>query len=425
MVLLPEPGDDWGGFRIDREIGRSTRARTYAAFDPITKRTRALKVLSAVPSDDPAGERFQRHPLAATELGHPNIVVTHAASDVDGVAYVVMDLYPLGSIADELGVSVLRLTRARDVLSQVASALDTAHEAGLVHGNVKPSNILCGDDGLVALSDFGCTRFVDDALRREPVDVDDTAGLPFHEAPEVLVGDPIGPAADTYSLTSIFYEMLTGRTPFSGRSAGELTQAHRSAPVPTVTSLRPDLPVDLDEFVARGMAKEAQQRFASGVEFVAALDITINAALEHRRVQARQPRPETPADPFEAPADPFEPPSDRVEAAPSPQPVDDVVSQGPDTATVPATATTYGGSRRARRQQSWRLEDGTIDGAVVGVFEDEPRRRWVGVVVAVVLVVAIAVVGWLVFRAVQADSETSTTAAQQTVSAAGSSRSIR
>lgn len=412
MRPLPEPGDDWGGFRIDREIGRSARGRTFAAFDAVTRRTRALKVLAAVPSDDAAGERFQRHPLVASEIGHRNIVVAHAASDVDGTAFVVMDLYPLGSIADELGVSVLRLGRAREVLSQVAGALDAASAIGLSHGNVKPTNILCDDDGRVVVSDFGCTRFVDDALRRDPAPDDEVAGLPFHEAPEVLIGDPVGQESDVYSLTSVFYEMLTGRTPYSGHSAGELTEAHRKASVPRVTVLRPDLPDELDEFVARGMAKDPADRPSSAGAFVTELDAAIKVALEHRRAMARRPRTDA------GPADPFESSSESTEDEGVDDSGDD---KGPDPATLPTEASTYGGSRQARRDGiNWRLEDGTIDGAVVGVFEDDPRRRWPVLVGVLLLVVAVAVIGWLVYRAAQADSDTSVAQAQQVRSWLGS-----
>lgn len=407
MVPLPEPGADWGGFRIDREIGLGGRGRTFAAFDPVSRRTRALKVLLDVPSDDPAGERFQRHPLAATQLGHRNIITAHSSSDIAGIAYVVMDLYRSGSIADEVGVSILRVGRAREVLAQVAAALDAAHESGLVHGNIKPTNILCGEDGrTVVVTDFGCTRFVDEAQRSDPVPAAEVARLPFHEAPEVLLGDRIAPPADVYSLGSVLFLVLSGRPPFVGRSPAALTDAHRRTSVPALTLLRPDLPPTFDTLIASAMAKDPAERPGSGKEFIGALDEAIKAALDHRRAEARRP-PDPPAAPVPTDAD-----SDIEllwEPTPTPEP-DDLNTSGagePAMPSVPEAASSYGGARRARREaDEWHLDDGTVDGALLGVYEEEPARRWLTVVVVVALVAALCVVGWLGYRAIQADDDT-------------------
>lgn len=427
MVSLPEPGSDWGGFRIDRQIGLGGRGRTFAAFDPGPRRTRALKVLLDVPSDDPAGERFQRQPLTATELGHPNIITAHYASDVDGVAYVVMDLYPGGSLADEIGVSTLRVGRIREVLAQVASALDAAHAADLVHLDVKPSNILCADDGrTVVLSDFGSTRFVDEARQTEPVPPDEVARLPFHEAPEVLLGDPAGAPADVYSMGTVLFFALTGRLPFIGTSPAELTEAHRRRPVPRLTDLRPDLPGEFDDVIAQAMAKEPDDRFASGRAFVVALDDSVKAALERRRAEAQAPVSPPPAAPdlsldidtmqtqwkrdpvTPGTEDPFETPAtEDASALPPTPPTPRRTTPVRFEPVLPDEAEAYGGRRKADREGGrWRLDDGTIDGAMLDVYEDDPPSRRLAVVIGLLLVIAVSVTGWLVWQAIEADNET-------------------
>lgn len=172
MPSLPQPGAEWAGYRIDEQIGIGARGQVYVAFDALLRKPVAIKVLLDMPSDDPAGERFCKVPLAADVLGNRNIIRVHSASDVDGVGYVVMDWYPSGSLADEIAVSTLKLSRAREVLAQVASALDDAHRAEIGHLNVKPTNILRAEDGRrVVLTDFGSTRFADEARNNQPVQI--------------------------------------------------------------------------------------------------------------------------------------------------------------------------------------------------------------------------------------------------------------
>jgi serine/threonine protein kinase len=230
----------------------------------------ALKVLSAELSHDPDFvTRFQREARVAARLEHPNIVPIYDIGQADGVFYIAMRLVPGSSLADIIASDgALPLDRVRHLLSQVASALDYAHRQGVVHRDVKPSNMLVEDDDQLSLADFGIARATD-ASRVTRFGV--LVGTPRFMAPEQVQGLDVDYRADLYSLGVVAYLMLTGRVPFEADSVVTLLHKHVYEPPPSARLSRPDLPENVDGALERMLAKQPGERYPTAAAFVTAL----------------------------------------------------------------------------------------------------------------------------------------------------------
>lgn len=269
-------GAVFGRYRLCRIIGEGGMGRVYEAFDTVTDRTVALKVLpEALAANSEFRERFRREAHAAARLSEPHIVPIHDYGEIDGRLFLDMRLIDgmdLGTVLAQHGP--LPPARAVHVIEQVAAALDAAHAAGLVHRDVKPSNIVLGARDFAYLIDFGIAR---DDSATAMTSVGTTLGTFAYMAPERFTpGQPTDARADTYSLACVFYECLTGTRPFPGTVVAEQIAAHLTAEPPRPSQAREGVPAAFDEVIARGMAKPADQRFRSAGEFAAAA----RAALE-------------------------------------------------------------------------------------------------------------------------------------------------
>jgi serine/threonine protein kinase len=303
------PGSQLDRFRIVREIGRGGMAVVYLATQLDLARPVALKVLRPGLSVDRRHvERFQREALAVARLNHPHIVQVHAVGEAQGWHYLAMeyvagptlaeiyeklppakertaeDLARLAGMSAE-SVAGLSFERALcRLLAPVARALATTHELGLLHRDVKPSNILIRKGGHALIADFGLAKGDSDpglSLTGEPV------GTPFYMSPEqaLLVEQEIDQRTDVYSLGVTLYEGLAGRRPFEGRTALAVLDAVRNEHAPALRMLVPRTSRDADAVTARAMAREREQRYPRALELAADLSALADGAPTQARAR--------------------------------------------------------------------------------------------------------------------------------------------
>ncbi|MEV6767008.1 protein kinase [Nocardia sp. NPDC051030] len=261
-------GTPFGPYRLLELLGEGGMGRVYRAYDTNTDRIVALKVLPQQIAHDPVfRERFRRESLAAARLNEPHVIPIHAHGEIDGSLYLDMRLVEgtdLGKVLAREGR--LESARALAYLEQIASALDAAHRSGLVHRDVKPSNILLTDSGFAYLIDFGIARGTEDSGLTT---MGSAIGTFAYMAPERLAQGVSGPGSDVYSLACVLYECLTGSKPFAGDSVERQIAGHLTQPPPR-PSAAGSVPPALDEVIARGMAKNPADRHPSAGAFIAA-----------------------------------------------------------------------------------------------------------------------------------------------------------
>jgi Tol biopolymer transport system component len=262
-------GSHVGPYEVLRLLGVGGMGEVYQARHTQHGRLVALKVLPPVLARrrDMMG-RFWRDVEVIQRLHHRNIVRVYDYGQADGLSYMALEYVDGGSLAERLqGGRPLDPAWAIRTAEQVASALDCAHRQGIVHRDVKPSNILLAQDGRVVLTDFGIAR--GKGLVRVTA-TGDAVGTPAYMAPEQIRGLEPDARADVYALGVVVYEMLTGRVPFGGDTAAVM-YAHISQPPPPLRRWNPALPARLERVVKRALAKHPHQRYASASQFVQAL----------------------------------------------------------------------------------------------------------------------------------------------------------
>ncbi|MFC4500949.1 MULTISPECIES: serine/threonine-protein kinase [Streptomyces] len=270
-------GRQIAGYRIEREIGRGGMAVVFRARDLRLDRTVALKLLAPeLARNDTFRKRFSHESRAAAAIDHPHIVPVFEADEADGVLYIAMR-YVAGSdlrhLLDRQGP--LPLPTALRIAAQVASALDAAHEHGLVHRDVKPGNILVapGTDSdhpeHVYLTDFGLTK--KSLSLTGFTSVGQFVGTLDYVAPEQISGRPVDGRCDVYGFACVVYETLAGHPPFRREEDMALLWAHQQDEPPPLTGARPDLPTAVDAVFTRALAKAPDARHPTCLAFVTAL----------------------------------------------------------------------------------------------------------------------------------------------------------
>ena len=265
-------GSEFVGYRIDELIGRGGMGVVYRAYDLRLKRTVALKLMAPeLALDQRFRERFAREAELAMSLEHPNVVPIHDAGDIDGRLYLAMRHVEGTDLRALLRAEgALDPARALAICSQVANALDAAHAKGLVHRDVKPSNVLLDASEHVYLADFGLTRRLDE--QGGPAGEGRSVGTPAYLAPEQIEGGPIDGRADVYSLGCLLYECLTGETPFARGSRLAVAWAHLEEEPPSASERRPELPEAIDAVIRKAMAKEPEDRYTTCAALIAAAE---------------------------------------------------------------------------------------------------------------------------------------------------------
>lgn len=273
MLRMPlAVGDVFAGYTILRVLGAGGMGTVYLAQHPRLPRHDALKVLSAELTADPEFRaRFVREADIAASLWHPNIVGIHDRGESDGQFWISMDFVAgtdAARLLHERYPAGMPVGLAREIVTAVGSALDHAHERGLLHRDVKPANILISDPGTgsqrVFLADFGIARPVDDASGLTATNMG--LGTFAYAAPEQLMGETIDGRADQYALACSAFHLLTGRQPYDSSSSAAVIAKHVTAPPPLLSERRPEL-APLDSAFTTAMAKRPAERFTRCRDF--------------------------------------------------------------------------------------------------------------------------------------------------------------
>ncbi|WP_405181755.1 serine/threonine-protein kinase PknD [Nocardia sp. NBC_01377] len=280
MDDIPKGGDTtwasgravaFGRYRLLSLLGQGGMGQVWRAHDSLTNRVVALKLLpERFADDEQLRERFRRECRAVAQLTEPHVIPIHDFGDIDGRLYLNMRLIEgtdLRKVLTKEGA--LSPQRSVAIVAQVAGALQAAHDAGLVHRDVKPTNILLGDDEFASLIDFGIAHAADD---RTLTATGETIGTVAYMAPEEI-GAAVSPDArvDVYALACVLHECLTGRPPFVSELGMQGVIAHHlHTPPPRPSSTTPEVPTAFDDVIAKGMAKNPDDRYQTVGELTAA-----------------------------------------------------------------------------------------------------------------------------------------------------------
>jgi eukaryotic-like serine/threonine-protein kinase len=265
-----------GKYRVRRVLGRGSMGIVYLGTDIALERDIAIKVLAPhYAADEKIASRFRREAVAMASVRNEHVVQIFSYGDHEGFPYFVMEYIPGYTVASLLESANQRgehlyLDVILGILRQVAKGLEAVHARGIVHRDVKPSNMLVGPGFRVAITDFGLVETVEDDDGKR-----DLAGTPLYLAPELIrredIPDELRSRADVYALGVSAYEMLTGDVPFDGATVKEILRRHlKQSPTP-VTVFRSDLPSSVDHVLNKALSKDPAERFVTCMDFIGAL----------------------------------------------------------------------------------------------------------------------------------------------------------
>jgi serine/threonine protein kinase len=326
-------GTQIGPYRLRRLLGKGGMGEVYEAEDTVKDRIVALKLLPESASHDPVfRKRLQREAHSAGRLQEPHVVPIHDYGEVDGLLYVDMrmiDGTDLRKVLKRFGP--MTPARAVAIVRQIASALDAAHEAGVMHRDVKPENIILTRDDFAYLVDFGIANAATDEKLTE---LGTAVGTYAYMAPERFTNDEVTYRADVYALTCVLHECLTGGQPYQGDSVSVVITAHLMQPVPKPSEERPGIPAAFDKVIAKGMAKKPDDRFVSAGDLAIAANDALSerdqdqaATILQRSQDATMPGTPMPARP---------PPGRPIHRTPPPTPPPFAATPAPQSAARPA-----------------------------------------------------------------------------------------
>jgi Protein kinase domain len=248
-----------GQYEIVERLGGGGMAVVYRAVQQPLGREVALKALSSeLFQDDGFVKRFETEAKTLAKLDHPNILPIYDFEMNDGVAYLTMPLIRGGTLRDVLNRGALDTLTAWRYLREIGDGLQHAHDAGIVHRDLKPTNVLIHADGRAMLADFGLARGAGQPTHLTTIGL--AIGTPGYMAPEQVMGHDVDKRADIYAMGVLTFEMLTGRLPFIGSNRMEVAYSTVNAPIPSAVKLNPALPDELDQLLAKVLAKDPAQR---------------------------------------------------------------------------------------------------------------------------------------------------------------------
>ncbi len=298
----------------------------WRAADSLTDdRIVAVKVLpESLSHDELFKQRFRREAQVAAKLNSPHVIPIHSYGAIEGRLYVDMRLIEGHDLQAVLADGPLDPARAVRIIEQAAQALHAAHKVGLVHRDVKPSNILLDEDDFAYLIDFGIARAADQPAL---TGTGSMVGTVHYMAPERFRAGDVDARADIYALACVLYECLTGRRPYPGERFEQQLAAHLSEPPPRPSNTQPDVPADFDAVIATGMANNPDERYASTVDLARAASEAITTPIPRPETAPPTPRAPPPVlpdqrsiprpGPVPEPASPTEPASRPAAAAPA------------------------------------------------------------------------------------------------------------
>jgi len=258
-------------YTVEARIGQGGMAEVFRGFDPSLDRTVAIKILGH-PFDRDAGfvTRFRREAQAAARLNHPNIVGVYDAGSDGDTQYIVMEYIEGRTLASFLaGGGQPTPMQAVELAEKVASALQAAHEHGIIHRDIKPANVMVTRSGAVKVMDFGIARLQTDATAPQTSSV---IGTPAYFSPEQAQGQPVDARSDIYSLGCVLYEMLAHHQPFTGDTPVAIAYKQVNETPPPPSASNPDVPPRLDAVVMKCLAKNPANRYQTASELIADLE---------------------------------------------------------------------------------------------------------------------------------------------------------
>jgi serine/threonine-protein kinase len=269
-------GSTLGQYRLEELVGRGTMGRVYRAHHLELHRPCALKVMNPglVSKQPRIRERFWDEARAVANLLHPHVVTIHNLGSDRGFHFIEMEYIPGGVSLGELIIreGPFEPLRATNLVRQVVLALEAAHQSGLVHRDVKPSNVLLTSKGQAKLADFGLVRRVGE-IERAGLPI---AGTPTYMAPELFEGIPASPSSDLYAVGVMYFYLLSGRLPFASDQIGQLILKHRFATIPAITDLVPSVPAVVTTILEHCLAKRSVARYATAAELASELGDVIS-----------------------------------------------------------------------------------------------------------------------------------------------------
>jgi len=390
-------GKTLGPYRVIAQIGLGGMAKIYKAYQPSMDRIVALKVLPEHYAQDPQFvERFYREARTIAQLEHPNILPVYDFGEQDGITYLVMRFLDGGTLQELMEKQRLSLHQTVDILVQVCAALDYAHRKGVIHRDVKPSNVLIDREGLVYLSDFGIAKVLESASRLTQTGT--ALGTPAYMSPEQCMGTPIDKRSDIYSLGVLMYEMAVGKVPFKADTPMAVLFAHLHEPLPMPRSNNPAISEELQLVILKAMAKDPNDRYQTAAEMGAALR-RAKPPEELKQPQAEQAAEIPPAVPAQPPHKAVSPagqiPAEEPLAAPEP-----ALSTAPGPEPAPAPPAVETPVRRTILVTGKALKKETPDQEQPS--STIPRKRPLGLVLGLGLAVllGVAILGRGLFPAI-------------------------
>jgi serine/threonine protein kinase len=287
-------GTPFGRYQLIELLGRGGMGEVWRAHDTTIDRVVALKMLLPHYAQDPDfDKRFRREARAAARLDDPHVVPIYDVGEIDGRLYVTMRLINGVDLQTLLNTGPLEPRRAVHIIEQVASALNSAHQAGLVHRDVKPSNILLAHNDFAYLIDFGIARATGDTALTS---ANTTIGTWAYMAPERFNTGQSAASSDIYALACVLYQCLTGKLPYPGDTLEQVAVSHMVMPPPRPSAERNTIPQAMDQVIATGLAKQPTDRYRTTVEMAAAARQAITQPVS-RPDAFRPPTPPSPSSP--------------------------------------------------------------------------------------------------------------------------------
>ena len=267
-----------GNYHILQAIGQGGMTTVYKALDIVRNETVAIKALSPYIAQDPRfRSRFQREVELLLELKHPNIVPILDYGEQSGYGYIVMPFMPLGTLHDRLSTGNINPQEGAQIVDDIAQALDFAHQHGIVHRDVKPSNILLTEDGHALLSDFGFAHVQDLSANLTGSAL---IGTPAYMSPEQCKGGPLTVRSDQYSLGIVLFQLCSGQLPFTGDTPMAIAVKHINDPLPRPRKVNPNIPADVEGVLVRALAKRPEDRYESVADLNDAFQSAVAASLD-------------------------------------------------------------------------------------------------------------------------------------------------
>jgi len=290
-------GRTLGPYRIVEQLGMGGMATVYKAYHAAMDRHVAVKVLPRHFAADPTFVgRFEQEAKVIARLENARILPVYDYGEEDGITYIVMRYLDAGTLSERIRAGQIPFAEIARIIAQVGDGLDYAHKKGVIHRDVKPSNIMLAQNGDVYITDFGISKLVEGTAQFTGSGI---VGTPDYVSPEQALGQPIDYRSDIYSLGIVLYQMATGDVPFHAETPMAVIIKHINDPLPLPRTINPDIPEAVQNVILKALAKKPDERFQHCSELTAALNTAVDsgvspdrATTEHGDTTAPLPSPQ-------------------------------------------------------------------------------------------------------------------------------------